>query len=33
MSEAVTGTIEIVVYLIYIGILIFLSMLGMSDDE
>lgn len=33
MNEAVTGTIGIVAYLIFIGILLFLSLLGMSDDE
>ena len=33
MSETVTGTIGIVAYLIFIGILLFLSLSGMSDDE
>lgn len=33
MSGTVTGIIGIVAYLIFIGILLFLSLLGMSDDE
>lgn len=33
MSGTIIGIIEIVAYLIFIGILLFLSLLGMSDDE
>lgn len=33
MSGITTGIIEIVVYLIFVGIFLFLCLLGISDDE
>ena len=33
MSGITTGIIEIVAYLTFVGIFLFLCLLGMSDDE
>lgn len=33
MSEAVTGTLGIVMYFIVVGIFIFITLKGMSDNE